>query len=147
MANLDSWAPQLGIRFFRSPNGKYRAVATWRGGDGYNVSFAPQGIKDFVTGEGFSPSGLVERALGIDSWDSDNWLREKLGLQPLRKSFSRSASRGTDRRRWALAHRTCWTKMSARLSSLSMAGCKTVRLAYCSARMAPASPSCCWTWR
>jgi hypothetical protein len=85
MANLDSWAPQLGIRFFRSPNGKYRAVATWRGGDGYNVSFAPQGIKDFVTGEGFSPSGLVERALGIDSWDSDNWLREKLGLQPLPK--------------------------------------------------------------
>jgi KaiC/GvpD/RAD55 family RecA-like ATPase len=85
MANLDSWAPQLGIPFFRSHNGKYRAVATWRGGDGYNVSFAPQGIKDFVTGEGFSPSGLVERALGIDSWDSDNWLREKLGLQPLPK--------------------------------------------------------------
>jgi KaiC/GvpD/RAD55 family RecA-like ATPase len=62
-------------------------VATWRGGDGYNVSLAPQGIKDFVTGEGLSPSGLVARALGFDSWDSDNWLREKLGLPLLQKVF------------------------------------------------------------
>jgi hypothetical protein len=85
MTNFDDWVPSLGIPVFRSANGKYRGVATWRGGKNYNVGFSPQGIKDWVSEEGFSPSGLVERALGIDSWDSDNWLREKLGLPLLQK--------------------------------------------------------------
>jgi AAA domain len=85
MTNFDAWVPSLGIPVFRSANGKYRGVATWRGGENYNVGFSPQGIKDWVSEEGFSPSGVVERALGIDSWDSDNWLRERLGLQPLPK--------------------------------------------------------------
>jgi hypothetical protein len=80
MVDFDAWVPQLGIPVIRSPNGKYRAVATWRGGENYNVSFAPQGIKDWRDDEGFSPRGVVERALGLDSWDADNWLRERLGM-------------------------------------------------------------------
>ena len=85
MADFDSWVPHLGIDARRLANGKWRGKALWRGGDGLNVSFAPQGILDFVEERGFNPTQVVQAALGLDGWDAYNWLGERFGQKPLQR--------------------------------------------------------------
>jgi hypothetical protein len=81
MADFDRWVPHLGIPYFRAPNGKYRAVATWRGGDNYNVSFDSRGIRDFAAEVGHSPHDVVALARNVDYGDADIWLRERFGMR------------------------------------------------------------------
>jgi len=40
-------------------NGTWRIMATWRGGDGYNISIHPEGITDFTTKDGNANGGMT----------------------------------------------------------------------------------------
>jgi hypothetical protein len=78
LANLSAWVEDLGI-------GAKRKGASWRGnarrnGDSYALSFHPNGIRDFVTDEGFSPIDIVAKVADIEPFEAMRKLREKLGL-------------------------------------------------------------------
>jgi hypothetical protein len=78
LANLSAWVKDLGI-------GAKRKGASWRGnarrnGDSFALSFHPNGIRDFVTDEGFSPIDIVAKILDIEPFEAMRKLREKLGL-------------------------------------------------------------------
>ena len=78
LANLDAWVADLGI-------GARREGASWRGnarkdGDSFALSFHPQGIKDFVTGEGYSPIDIVAKVASVEPCEAMRMLRKQLGL-------------------------------------------------------------------
>lgn len=83
LASLPLWVPALGFqRFYRAPDG-YKAVAPWRSSGsgrpfsrrGYKLSFVRAGIKDFGTGENFTPIDVVMKALNLSSpGEALNWL-------------------------------------------------------------------------
>jgi Bifunctional DNA primase/polymerase, N-terminal len=91
LARLAEWVPGLGI-------GARREGASWRGnarrdGDSFALSLHPNGIKDFVTGEGFSPIDIVAKIAQCEPYDAMRMLRERLGFKepPLSKFiFERS---------------------------------------------------------
>jgi hypothetical protein len=80
--NFDAWLPHLNVAAKRERDGSYRGPALWRGGDNpTSVSYDHRGIRDFKMNEALTAIDVVRRAGGANSeWDSDNWLREKLGL-------------------------------------------------------------------
>jgi hypothetical protein len=89
LANLDAWVPHLGI-------GARREGASWRGnarkdGDSFALSFHPSGIKDFVTGEGYSPIDIVAKIAGCEPYEAMRMLRMQLGFNepPLSKFIFR----------------------------------------------------------
>jgi hypothetical protein len=78
LANLSAWVQDLGI-------GAKHKGASWRGnarrnGDSFALSFHPNGIRDFVTDEGFSPIDIVAKIAGVEPHEAMRMLREKLGL-------------------------------------------------------------------
>lgn len=80
LANLDLWVPDLGIPLAkRNSQGSYRGVATWRGGDGFNVSFHQDGIRDMAQDHGLTPIDVVMKARGTTDMDALSWLKNKLG--------------------------------------------------------------------
>ena len=83
--NFDAWLPLLGVQAKRERDGSYRGPAVWRGGDNpTSVSYDHRGIRDFKMNEGLTPIDIVRRAgVANTEWDSDDWLREKLGLPVL----------------------------------------------------------------
>ena len=85
--NFDSWLPALGVQAKRERDGSYRGPAVWRGGDNpTSVSYDHRGIRDFKMNEGLTPIEVVRRAgVANTEWDSDNWLREKLGLPVIKR--------------------------------------------------------------
>jgi hypothetical protein len=90
MRELVKWVPDLklyGCRRLSGPTASYEAVATWRpSSTGRPVEqrkrnlriSGKRGIKDFGTGEGFSPINLVMRALGYSRSDAVGWLQERV---------------------------------------------------------------------
>lgn len=79
LANLDMWVPDLGIPLAkRSAAGTYRGVAIWRGGDGFNVSFHQDGIKDMAADMGLTPIDVVMKARSMSDMDALAWLKNKL---------------------------------------------------------------------
>lgn len=88
MADLAAWAPALGLHGLRRARQGYEAVATWRESSTgrptserkRNLSIQPSGIKDFGTGETFTPIDLVMRAHGVGQEEATAWLRERLGM-------------------------------------------------------------------
>jgi hypothetical protein len=79
LANLDMWVPDLGIPLAkRSPGGTYRGAAVWRGGDGFNVSFHQDGIRDMAQDMGLTPIDVVMKARGMSDMDALAWLKNKL---------------------------------------------------------------------
>ncbi len=79
LANLDMWVPDLGIPLAkRSPGGTYRGAAVWRGGDGFNVSFHQDGIRDMAQDMGLTPIDVVMKSRGMSDMDALAWLKNKL---------------------------------------------------------------------
>jgi hypothetical protein len=80
LANLHLWVPDLGIPLGRhTGRGAYRGAATWRGGDGFNVSFHQDGIRDMAQDLGLTPIDVVMKARGMTDMDALAWLKSKLG--------------------------------------------------------------------
>ncbi|RVN04096.1 bifunctional DNA primase/polymerase [Sinorhizobium meliloti] len=79
LANLDMWVPDLGIPLAkRSPGGTYRGAAVWRGGDGFNVSFHGNGIRDMAQDMGLTPIDVVMKARSMTDMEALAWLKNKL---------------------------------------------------------------------
>ena len=79
LSNLDMWVPDLGIPLAkRAPGGTYRGVAVWRGGDGFNVSFHQDGIKDMAADIGLTPIDVVMKSRSMTDMDALSWLKNKL---------------------------------------------------------------------
>lgn len=79
LANLDMWVPELGIPLAkRSYGGTYRGAAIWRGGDGFNVSFHADGIRDMAQDMGLTPIDVVMKARGLSDMEALAWLKNKL---------------------------------------------------------------------
>ena len=86
LKNLDMWVPALKLpKCKRTGDGRYRAVAEWRGGDGYNVSFHENGIRDMAQDKGMTPIDVVMAVFssGLDA--ATDWLKEKLGYEETQK--------------------------------------------------------------
>jgi hypothetical protein len=77
----------LGVQAERERDGSYRGPAVWRGGDNpTSVSYNHRGIRDFKMNKGLRPIDIVRRAgVANNEWDSDDWLRGKLGLPVLQR--------------------------------------------------------------
>ena len=94
LANLNVWVPALGIGAKRK-GAAWRAPAGWRGGENDNVSFHPKGIKDFVTGVGYSAIDIVAQVANREPHEAMRMLRDKLGLRdpgPVDLGFLKSSS-------------------------------------------------------
>jgi hypothetical protein len=87
--NLSAWVPDLNLYKCRRQSGRfasYVAVATWRPSTqghaleqrALNLKISGKGIKDWGTGEGFSPINLVMRARQCARADAVGWLQERL---------------------------------------------------------------------
>ena len=97
MQDFAAWVPELsGLdRLIRRGNGGYAGVALWRSsGTGRpsekrkrNLSISPHGIKDFGTGETFSPIDLVMRSENLDLDAAGDWLFERVGEKSTPFSF------------------------------------------------------------
>lgn len=60
--NLDAWVPQLFPDHKQLNRYNYRINAIWRGGENYNLSIHPEGIYDWVDGQGYTPIQLLQKA-------------------------------------------------------------------------------------
>jgi Bifunctional DNA primase/polymerase, N-terminal len=90
LRNLAAWVPDLNLyrcRRRRGPYASYEAVATWRPSttgrpteqrERNLIISGHKGIKDFGTGEGFSPINLVMRARACSRVDAMTWLEERV---------------------------------------------------------------------
>lgn len=79
LANLDMWVPDLGIPLAkRAGSGAYRGAAVWRGGDGFNVSFHADGIRDMAQDMGLTPIDVVMKSRSMSDMEALAWLKNKL---------------------------------------------------------------------
>jgi hypothetical protein len=78
LQHLDEWIPELIPTARREPNGHYRCVATWRGGDGPNVGITPQGIRDWARGNGLTPIDLVMAVNDSSAGPAMEWLKGRI---------------------------------------------------------------------
>lgn len=87
LANLDAWVPALQLYKARCTRRGYEAVAVWRPSSSgrsnqtrnRNLKIAPNGIRDFGTGTGYTPLDLVMAALGCDLEGAFAFLSQRLG--------------------------------------------------------------------
>ncbi|MND84216.1 hypothetical protein D3C80_761030 [compost metagenome] len=84
LANLDSWVPALfGVDAKRKRDGTYRARASWRGVENFNVGITPDGITDWGASETHTPIDLVMSAINTNYFEpAYEWLVEKTGYVP-----------------------------------------------------------------
>ena len=81
LANLDCWVGDLGIGA-RREGASWRGVAIWRDGKNHNVSFHPNGIKDYGDGEkGYNAIEVTMKALDMNKGEALDWLKGKLGFE------------------------------------------------------------------
>lgn len=86
LANLDKWIDDLELYDLKPARGGYEAVATWReSGTGRpvsqrkrNLSIQQGGIKDFGTGETYSPIDLVIKAAECSFDAAHDWLDKRI---------------------------------------------------------------------
>jgi AAA domain/Bifunctional DNA primase/polymerase, N-terminal len=93
LRNLALWVPDLGLykcKRKRGPHASYEAVATWRPSttgrsleerESHLSISGAKGIKDFGTGEGFSPIDLVMRARDCTLSEAVTWLMERVQVE------------------------------------------------------------------
>ena len=91
-----------GIAPRRCGPSKYRAVATWRGGDGYTVSLDDsKGVwHDPVPDEGGGVLDLIVRVQGGNRAEALRWAADLVGIPLDNKPFTKA-----DRARWAAERR------------------------------------------
>lgn len=89
LAKLTTWVPHLGLpKCHRVGGGRFAAVAEWRlSSTGRalhlrepNLSFHRDGIKDFGTGETYSPIDVVMEARRVTNADALLWLAPLVGV-------------------------------------------------------------------
>jgi hypothetical protein len=82
LENLPSWVPDLGLENCHRQRGRfcsYRAKASYREGEREDsLLFASKGIKDFGSGESFTPLNIVMRVLDLDLTGAFAWLKERV---------------------------------------------------------------------
>ncbi|MGU3494230.1 bifunctional DNA primase/polymerase [Xanthobacteraceae bacterium A53D] len=79
LANLDLWVPRLNLPgTTRTRDGRYRAVAEWRGVENPNLSFAPTGIMDFGANEPHTPIDVVMNVHSCSVEAALAWLQEQV---------------------------------------------------------------------
>jgi hypothetical protein len=83
LGNLSAWVPDLGLQDCKRQRGRfcsYRAVAGYREGAerADSLSFTSKGIKDFGTGESFTPINIVMRILGLSVGEAYEWLKARV---------------------------------------------------------------------
>jgi hypothetical protein len=84
LANLDMWVPGLQLPMTkRTGDGRWRAVAEWRGVEKPNLSFSPTGITDWGNGETHTPIDVTMHAFSAGLDTATAWLKEKLGYQEI----------------------------------------------------------------
>ena len=78
MARVSEWLPALGV-----PVKGSRAVAVWRGGEGYNVNIYHDGFHDFGGGRSEQLSAIdVVMAVGnCTCGEAARWLKERIGYE------------------------------------------------------------------
>ncbi|OSM04163.1 AAA family ATPase [Magnetofaba australis] len=82
LSNLDTWVPKLITDAHRTPDGAYRCVAFWRGGDGLNVGITAEGIRDWARGTGMTPIDLVMAVTNQSAGQALTWLQHTMGVAP-----------------------------------------------------------------
>lgn len=82
LANLDMWVSELRLPLTkRSNDGRYRAVAEWRGVENANLSFSPKGITDWGNGETHTAIDTVMLAFSASVETATDWLKTRLNYQ------------------------------------------------------------------
>ena len=82
LVNLDLWVPELRLPMTkRSGDGRYRAVAEWRGVDNPNLSFSSKGITDWGNGETHTALDVVMLSFTAPLKTATEWLKGKLNYQ------------------------------------------------------------------
>lgn len=88
LANLDMWVSDLKLPMTkRSADGRYRAVAEWRGVDNPNLSFSAKGITDWGNGETHTAIDVVMHAFSASLDTATEWLKTKLNYQETPPAF------------------------------------------------------------
>ncbi|WP_242221667.1 bifunctional DNA primase/polymerase [Shinella zoogloeoides] len=82
LANLDLWVPGLQLPMTkRTGDGRYRAVAEWRGVDNPNLGFSAKGITDWGNGETHTPLDVVMYSFSASLDVATDWLKGRLNYQ------------------------------------------------------------------
>lgn len=84
LLNLDLWVPALGLLNTRRSGRGWRAVAAWRGVENANLSFHPDGIRDWGADESHTPINVVMKAFGVSLGSAVVWLAERTASAPVR---------------------------------------------------------------
>jgi hypothetical protein len=88
LSNLDAWVPKLRLQGCKRNGSGYRAIADWRPSNSgkppekrnLNLSFSPQGIRDFGADKGYSPIDLLVACnAAVCASDAYVWLSDALG--------------------------------------------------------------------
>lgn len=78
--DLEAWVPALGLPNTRRHGGGFRAVCAWRGVKNANLSFHPEGITDWGSGETHTAIDVAQKAGKGDGFASAaEWLCSRLG--------------------------------------------------------------------
>lgn len=82
LANLDMWVPDLKLPMTkRTGDGRYRAVAEWRGVENPNLSFSNKGITDWGNGETHTALDVVMYSFSASLDVATDWLKGRLNYQ------------------------------------------------------------------
>ena len=112
----------------RDGPGRWRAKATWRNGDGYNVSLhdGKQAWHDFVYGDSGGTLDLIIRIRGGSRVDALRWISESTGI-PLRRFSAAERAQYAERRRQvekSLSVAKYWRRSAAPLTEEVLAELK-----------------------
>ncbi|MZR12673.1 hypothetical protein GQE99_06520 [Maritimibacter sp. DP07] len=107
LASLDMWVPHLHrVEIDPQHHGEgYRIIASWRGGDGYNIGIHPSGIQDFTGKDGnnggMTAIDIVVLMNELPPADASSWLFDHLnpGLDEVIDDFVERLGRETEERR------------------------------------------------
>jgi len=84
LANLDLWVPELKLpQCKRSGDGRYRAVAEWRGVENPNLSFSAKGITDWGANENHTALDVVMNVFSCGLDVATDWLKGKLNYKEI----------------------------------------------------------------
>ncbi|THK38125.1 DUF3987 domain-containing protein [Ensifer sp. MPMI2T] len=82
LANLDMWVPDLRLPMTkRTGDGRYRAVAEWRGVENPNLGFSSKGITDWGNGETHTPLDVAMKTFSASLETATEWLKGRLNYQ------------------------------------------------------------------
>ena len=82
LGNLDAWVQALDLPKTKRRGKTYRAVAEWRGVRNANLSFHPDGIRDYGDDKGYTPISVVIAAgVADEAPEAAEWLCNRMGIR------------------------------------------------------------------